>query len=380
MWAAVFPLKVRKTRAARLLFHSQQKTIQIKMKTILLIEDDTALRENTAELLELSGYKVITAPNGKIGIDKAKQEIPNVIICDIMMPEIDGYGVLEAMASGETTQHIPFIFLSAKTEHKEIRKGMDMGADDYLTKPFDEQELISAVESRLAKATILAIREQSSASGIDQNDENPQNLNQLKNFFCDEGVVNTFKKGEHIYKNGDHSNSLFLLLKGVVKTHTMDANAKELITGLYKADDFLGFTSFEDNIPYNETATAVEETEIVGISKKYVKDILKKSQDVSLELMNLLTDNLSEIKLQLVKMAYSSVRKKTASTILQFVEIMNKMPQAPLRISRNDLATTAGIATESLIRTLSDFKKDGLIEIEGRDIRIIDLESLRNIE
>src|SRR5690606_29494963 len=112
MWAAAFPLKVKKTRAARLLFHSQQKAIQIKMKTILLIEDDTALRENTAELLELSGYKVITAPNGKIGIDKAKQEIPNVIICDIMMPEIDGYGVLEAMASGETTQHIPFIFLS----------------------------------------------------------------------------------------------------------------------------------------------------------------------------------------------------------------------------------------------------------------------------
>src|SRR5690606_21078711 len=100
------------------------------MKTILLIEDDTALRENTAELLELSGYKVSTAPNGKIGIEKAKQDPPNIIICDIMMPEVDGYGVLDAMTSEESTRHIPFIFLSAKTEHKEIRKGMDMGADD----------------------------------------------------------------------------------------------------------------------------------------------------------------------------------------------------------------------------------------------------------
>lgn len=350
------------------------------MKTILLIEDDTALRENTAELLELSGYKVFTAANGKIGIDKAIKETPNIIICDIMMPEIDGYGVLESVAMEEKTKHIPFIFLSAKTEHKEIRKGMDMGADDYLTKPFDEHELLSAVESRLAKASILEMREKEKSIIEASEDENPQNLNQLKNFFCDEGELATYKKGETIYGKGDHSNSMFLILKGVVKTHTMDANAKELITGLYKADDFLGFTSFDDNIPYNETATAVEETEIVGISKKYVKDILKKSQDVSLELMNLLTDNLSEVKLQLVKMAYSSVRKKTASTILQFVDIMSNKPEAPLRISRNDLATTAGIATESLIRTLSDFKKDGLIEIEGRDIHIIDLESLREIE
>lgn len=349
------------------------------MKTILLIEDDSALRENTAELLELSGYTVFTAPNGKIGIEKAKKESPSIIICDIMMPEIDGYGVLEAVASEEKTKHIPFIFLSAKTEHKEIRKGMDMGADDYLTKPFDEEELLSAVESRLAKATILAMRKNKNENST-ADDENPQNLNQLKNFFCDEGEVTNYKKGETIFQKGDHSNSMFLILKGVVKTHTMDANAKELITGLYKADDFLGFTSFDDNIPYNETATTVENTEVVGVSKKYVKDILKKSQDVSLELLNLLTDNLSEIKQQLLKMAYSSVRKKTAATILQFVDVMNKKPGVPLRISRNDLATTAGIATESLIRTLSDFKKDKLIEIEGRDIHIIDMEGLREIE
>ncbi|WGF91583.1 response regulator [Aequorivita marisscotiae] len=350
------------------------------MKRILLIEDDIALRENTAELLELSGFMVFTAANGKIGIEKAKKEIPDIIVCDIMMPEIDGYGVLESMASEEKTKHIPFIFLSAKTEHKEIRKGMDMGADDYLTKPFDEMELISAVESRLAKATILNLRENYKANDTAEDDENLQNLNQLKNYFYDEGEIAKYKKGEAIYQNGDHSNNMFLILKGVVKTHTMDANAKELITGLYKADDFLGFTSFDDNIPYTETATAVEETEVAAISKNFVRDILKKSQDVSLELMNLLSDNLSEIKLQLVKMAYSSVRKKTANTILQFVDVMNKKPEAALKISRNDLATTAGIATESLIRTLSDFKRDGIIEIEGRDIRIIDLDGLRNIE
>lgn len=347
------------------------------MKTILLIEDDTALRENTAELLELSGYNVDTAPNGRIGILKAKQNPPNIIICDIMMPEVDGYGVLEAMGSSDSTSGIPFIFLSAKTEHKEVRKGMDLGADDYLTKPFDEDELISAVESRLAKASILNKREQTQEV---ENEEIPRNLHQLKNFFCDEGVERSFKKGENIYTKGDHSNNLYLILNGVVKTHKMDNNAKELITGLFKADDFLGFTTFDENIPYNETATAVADTEVVSISKKHLVEILKKSQDISLELMNLLSDNLTEAKDQLLRMAYSSVRQKTANTILQFVDVMDQKPDVPIRISRNDLATTAGIATESLIRTLSDFKKAGLIDIEGRNIHIINSEGLRNMD
>jgi len=349
------------------------------MKKILLIEDDTALRENTAELLELEGYQVTTAPNGKIGIEKARKTMPDIIICDIMMPEIDGYGVLEAMNSQENTSKIPFIFLSAKTEHKEIRKGMDLGADDYLTKPFDEEELMSAIESRLAKARILAQRG-TSGTREEEVDDIPKNLNQLKNFFCDEGEESSYKKGENIYNKGDHSNNLYLILQGVVKTHVMDTNAKELITGLYKADDFLGFSAFDENIRYKETATAVEATELVSISKNHLVEILKKSQQISVEIMNLLSDNLTEVKNQLLRMAYSSVRKKTAATILQFVEVMDTKPDAPIRISRIDLATTAGIATESLIRTLSDFKKDGLIEIEGRNIHILDIQGLQEME
>lgn len=348
------------------------------MKKILLIEDDTALRENTAELLEFANYTVVSAPNGRIGIEKAKKELPDIIICDIMMPEIDGYGVLEAVSSDENTSHIPFIFLSAKTEHKEIRKGMDLGADDYLTKPFEESELLSAVESRLAKASILS---KINYGGSQESDsEQLNNLNQLKNYFCDEGVLLHYKKDETIYNQGDHSNSLFLLLKGVVKTHSINANGKELITSLYKADDFLGFNSFDDNVPYNESATAVEDIQIMEISKIYVKDILKKSQDVSLELMNLLTNDLTAVKQQLLKMAYNSVRKKTAATILQFVDIMDDKTNSSIRISRNDLASTAGIAPESLIRTLSEFKKENLIEIEGRNIRVLDLNKLRAIE
>lgn len=351
------------------------------MKTVLIIEDDVALRENTAELLELSNYKVSKAPNGKIGIEKARLERPDIIICDIMMPEVDGYGVLEAMSLDSDTNHIPFIFLSAKTEHKEVRKGMDLGADDYLTKPFDESELLSAIESRLAKAEVLEKIVRKSTQKLTAPEEDTlRNLNELKNFFDDSGTISEYKKGELIYKEFSHSNYVYLILKGVVKSHKMDESGKELITALYKADDFLGFTSFVENIPYQESATAIEEVQLAGISKNDLKDILQKSNKVSMEFMNLLTDNLSEIKDQLLQMAYSSVRKKTAQTILQFVEVLDKDPDEGIKISRYDLASVAGIATESLIRTLSGFKKEGLIEIEGRNIRIKNLVGLELVD
>jgi len=352
------------------------------MKTILIIEDDTALRENTAELLELANYQVLSAPNGSIGIEKAKLEQPDIVVCDIMMPEVDGYGVLQALSTDPTTQHIPFIFLSAKTEHKEVRKGMDLGADDYLTKPFEEEELMSAIESRLAKAEIIAKTSSNDSHGKEVVSGNDvfRNLEQLKNFFDDEGILSQYKAGELIYKEGARANFIYLITKGVVKTHKMDESGKELTTALHKTDSFLGFTSFIDNNPYQESATAIESVELAGISKNELKEILQNSNSVSLELMNLLTDNLREVKDQLLQMAYSSVRKKTAQTILQFAQILMKKPGEGIKISRYDLASVAGIATESLIRTLSGFKKDGLIDIEGRNIKILDLEALQMIE
>jgi CheY-like chemotaxis protein len=124
------------------------------MNTILLIEDNTEIRENTAEILELANYKVVTAENGKDGIEKASAVKPDVIICDIMMPVLDGYGVLHMLNKNEELRNIPFIFLTAKTERLDFRKGMEMGADDYITKPFTELELLNAIEQRLKKVDV----------------------------------------------------------------------------------------------------------------------------------------------------------------------------------------------------------------------------------
>ncbi|MEZ4791926.1 MAG: response regulator [Gelidibacter sp.] len=350
------------------------------MKKILLIEDDTVLRENTTELLQLSDYEVINAPNGKIGLQLAKSHLPDMIVCDIMMPELDGYEVLKALSKNEDTKYIPFIFLSAKTERQDIRKGMNLGADDYITKPFSEDELLSAIESRLAKAAILKdMRELHGTSNVETDETGMKTLNDLKNFFDDNGEAISVQEGEAIYEEGQNSNTVYLITKGFIKCHKLDEQGKELTTALYKEDDFFGYTSFTENTTYNETATAIKDTLLVGVSKNTLKNILNGNHQVTLELVQLLTEDLTGTKEQLLQMAYSSVHKKTATTILKFAEKLNRKPTDTIRVSRSDLASVAGIATETLIRTLSAFKKEGIIEIEGRNIKILNLEKLQNI-
>lgn len=348
------------------------------MRKILLIEDDIVLRENTSELLELSNYEVVNAANGRLGVQVAKEILPDIIVCDIMMPELDGYGVLEALTKNESTQHIPFIFLSAKTERKDVRKGMDLGADDYITKPFSEDELISAIESRLAKASILKDIREKKVVKVEET-EDIRSLNDLKNYFEDNGESFVFAKEATIYKEGNNSNYIYLINRGLVKCHKLDEQGKQLTTALYKEDDLFGYTSFTQNLAYQESATAIQETELVGLSKKALTNVLNKNHKVTLELIELLTEDLAVVKDQLLQMAYSSVSKKTAKTILIFAEKLNRKPEDQIKISRNDLASVAGIATETLIRTMSNFKKQGLIEIEGRTIRILDLEKLKEI-
>jgi len=350
------------------------------MKTVLLIEDDTVLRENTAELLELSNYEVITAANGQIGLEVARNQTPDIIICDIMMPILDGYGVLEGLSKHDNTKFIPFIFLSAKTERGDVRKGMNLGADDYITKPFSEDEILSAIESRIAKAAILKDERESANNTSDTNEDELRTLNDLKNFFDDNGKIFNYSKNDIIYKEGHNSNYIYLVTKGIVRCYKFDEKGKELTTALYKEDDLFGYTSFTDNIPYRETAIALKDVEMVGVSKAQLKEVLDKNHKLTLEVIQLLTDDITGVKDQLLQMAYSSVQRKTALTILRFAEKINSKPEDPIKISRNDLASVAGIATETLIRTMSHFKKQGLIEMEGRNIKVLDLQKLQDIQ
>lgn len=347
------------------------------MKHVLFIEDDLVLRDNTAELLELSGYKVTTASNGKEGVEIASNKLPDIIVCDIIMPELDGYGVLNTLAKNKNTKFIPFIYLSAKTKHQDVRKGMNLGADDYITKPFSEDDLIGAIESRLAKVAILKESEEHQ-DAYDSFGE-LKTLNDLKNFFDDNGKTFVFNQSEHIYKEGSPSNYIYLIVKGAVKCFKLDEQGKELTTSLYKEDQLFGYTSFTQNMAYQETATAIKDTELIGVSKEELMEILKNNHKVTLEIIQLLSNNLSNVKEQLLQMAYSTVNKKTAASLIKFAEKLNRKQDDQFNISRSDLASVAGIATETLIRTMTIFKKQGLIDIIDRNIKILDINGLRQM-
>ena len=150
------------------------------MKTILIIDDHTEIRENIAEILQLAGYATLTGENGRKGLEIAMKEKPSLIICDIMMPELDGYGVLHLLRKNPETEYIPFIFLTAKTERNDFRKGMEMGADDFITKPFDDIELLNAIETRIKKYEILQGRYTSDVRGA----------NDLMKDLCGGGLLN----------------------------------------------------------------------------------------------------------------------------------------------------------------------------------------------
>ena len=152
------------------------------MKTILVIDDNNEIRENTAEILDMAGYRTVTAENGKMGVTQALKEKPDLIVCDIMMPELDGYGVLHLLRKNSATQNIPFIFLTAKTERTDFRRGMEMGADDYITKPFEDIELLNAIETRLKRVEILDQKYAPSTPGVQQFIKDVKDAGLLKEF------------------------------------------------------------------------------------------------------------------------------------------------------------------------------------------------------
>ena len=350
------------------------------MKTVLLIEDDLTLLANTKEFLELYNYKVWYAKNGEIGVNLAFQTNPDIIVCNIMLPVLDGYGVYDLLKKNETTRSIPFIFLSEKTRINDPGNGMNLEAVDYVTKPFNIKDLINTIESRLAKNDILNHNTKKKPFPVTSEPLNISTLVQLQDYFKKTGQFNDVNKNEVIYKERKNAYSIYFVEKGIVKTHRMDEFGKELITGIYKKGDFLGFYTFKKLSSYPETATALENGSLFSLSTKEFQEILGGSHKLTLELAQLLSENLAELRSHLLEMAYGSVLKKTTNTILKFIDGTQENLHEAIKISRSDLASIAGISTESLIRSLSLLKKEKLIDIEGRNIKILNLQELYHIK
>lgn len=346
------------------------------MKKILLIEDNAEVRENTGEILSLANYNVVTAPNGKVGVDLAQKENPDLIICDIMMPELDGYGVLHILSKKPETARIPFIFLTAKTEKADIRKGMTLGADDYLTKPFDDTDLLNAIEARLRKSELQHKEYAPSAEGLDNFIKDAQQALNLKDL-CRDKKVKLFKKKADIFMEGDTPTAVYYLKSGSVKTYKTNPDGKELITNLYKANDFFGYEALLDNSPEQESAITLEDSELVMIPRIDFLTLLQSHRDVSTTFISLLCKKVAEKEAQLLNLAYNSVRQRTAEALLRIFTHQNE--KDTMSVPREDLAKMVGTAPESVIRVLSDFKDEGLIEINAGKVKILSTPKLEKV-
>jgi DNA-binding response OmpR family regulator len=349
------------------------------MTKIILVEDNNEIRDNTCEILEMANYQVATASNGKEGYELAVKEEPDLIVCDIMMPVLDGYGLLHLINKNEQLKNTPFIFLTAKTERSDFRKGMEMGADDYITKPFTDIELLNAIESRLQKAKAQTARAAAS-KGLDDFFEEIKNEDALEKL-TDSKIINHYKKKQRVYSEGNHPHSLYYLSSGKIRTYKINELGKELTTSLYNAGDFFGYNALLENSVYKETAETLEEAEINVISREDFEILINNNKKVAQKFIKLLAHDVSEKEEQLLSLAYNSLRKRVADAILNLSRKFKKKDASDfiIHISREDLAHIAGTTTESLIRTLSDFKNEKLIEAEAGYVKVLNEKKLTDM-
>lgn len=352
------------------------------MKKILLIEDNPDVRENTSEILELSNYFVVTAENGKIGVQKALETQFDLVICDIMMPVLDGYGVLRILNKNPKTRSIPFIFLSAKAEKQDFRRGMQLGADDYLTKPFNDVDLLDAIELRLKKA-----------EQISTNSDNADDLNGLKTFIdeargfneltklSENREIRHYRKKDKVFNAGELPRYIFHIKSGKIKIFRTNDEGRELIVALIGSGEYFGYLTVLQGKNYPESAVAMADTELSLIPKEDFYPLVYNDRDVAGHFLKLLAGDLLNTEEQLIDLAYNSVRKRVADALIRLKKRYDKDENEKFTIAilRDDLANMVGTAKETVIRMLSDFKEEKLIEMKGSKITILNEKGLEDM-
>ncbi|MEO7047854.1 MAG: Crp/Fnr family transcriptional regulator, partial [Ferruginibacter sp.] len=239
---------------------------------------------------------------------------------------------------------------------------------------------LNAVDGRLKKIDLLKKEFSPGLEGLHDLMKTMPGKDGMK-FLTEGRNINKYKKKQAIYTEANYPNSLFFILKGKVKTYKANDAGKELVTELYNTGDFLGHVALLEGTVYNDTAEALEDSELAVIPKEDFDELVNMDPEVSKQFMRLLAKNIAAKENKLIGIAYNSLRKKVADALilLQKKYQQKKGDGFSIDISRESLATIAGTATESLIRTLGEFRNEKLIEIKGGDIFILDQKKLENL-
>jgi len=347
------------------------------MKKILLIEGQQEAADNLRELLGLSNYAVISAADGRQGVRMAVAERPDLIISDVDLPVLDGYGVIHALQQYPETRSIPVIILTTLSEKDDFRKAMTAGADDYLSKPYDGIELLRSVETCLEKHR-RRISEQHSGENVRPAAE-PEGSD--AGWYPGDRDVRQFKKKAVLYLEGQRASQVWYIVKGKIKTFLVNNDGKELITHIYGPGDCAGYIAAVQGGTYSDNAQVLEDAGLIIISRSEFLEILASDTALSRQLIRWLARNATEKEAGLLNLAYSSLRKKVANGILSLYDHFRsgEGDKSFITVSRDNLAAIIGSAPESLTRTLSDFKKEKLIDVSDGRIYLLNEGGLRNM-
>ncbi|PBQ30516.1 transcriptional regulator [Sphingobacteriaceae bacterium] len=347
------------------------------VQKILIIDDNAEVLENTSELLQLAGYDTITSCNGKEGLEVIRTHKPDLILCDINMPVLDGYGVLQALQNIPSAATIPFVFLTSKAEMSDMRKAMDLGADDYLTKPYTGDGLLKIVSARIKKSSLLKkIMEESQEYTGSSNEQTDHHI------LLENKPIKKIRKKGFVYSEGDSAGSLYFLKSGKLKIYKSNEYGKDYIIDLLKEGDFFGYTALLEDSEHKESVMAIENSEVVMVPKQDFLHYLYGDKAMSITFIKLLSKNLTVAEDKLIKLAYNSARKRVAEALLFFAGKFraDNKNEITFELNRENLSSLAGISPESVSRHLTDFKDEGLLESNGGAMKICDVKKLENIK
>lgn len=343
---------------------------------ILVIEDNDEVRDNLSVILEIYGYSVTTAPNGLDGVRLAIQDPPDLILCDVMMPELDGYGVINLLSENERTQGVPFVFITARTEKEDIRRGMNLGADDYITKPFFKDELIGVIETRLKKAANRPAKTAPQPEIAHLNDP-ARGQKRLEASFDELGITKTYEQGQQIVREGDYPHFLYRVEKGHVHLTRSHEYGRDYIIAELGPGEVFGLPTLLERGTFHYSAKAAsKDITCRQLPKDQLFKLINSDRNVTEALMHLLASRVVESSDKIVRQAYDSVRRRTA---LVLCDLHEKYAGQPITVSREELAQMTGTTKESVIRAISDFKKEGLLETNGRSIVLLESERLKGL-
>ena len=340
---------------------------------ILIIEDNTGMRENIQEILELSNYEVQATPDGLVGIQLARQFKPDLVLCDIMMPNLDGFGVLKIMQQDPHLQSIPLIFLTAKAEKEDFRKGMNLGAEDYLVKPFEDFDLLEVISKKLQKYEDLAKnRTSKTLAGLiefEHLDRFPKVVDLIQ-----QSPTKAYGKKSKIWSSQEKVNSIFFIEQGILKEGIDTVGDKEFIFEFYGGPGFAGITHLFQGI-FHSHCEVVEPATIKAISRKQLEEIILQ-ENLWTSFQHYFSQLCQQHLTRLALNSFGNVREKVAFHLAQ---LSKKITNQTITLGREDLASYCGIAKETLIRNLTELKEDKVIEIDPQGIKIINIQKLNTL-